>query len=68
MIIEFREWDHTCGDGCCYLYGTEIYIDGIKIEHYENTKEEPVDNSYIGDNPKTAVLSVLKHLGIQYEE
>ena len=31
MIIEFREWDHTCGDGCCYLYGTEIYIDGIKI-------------------------------------
>jgi hypothetical protein len=28
ILIELEEWDHTCGDGCCYTYGTNIYING----------------------------------------
>ena len=29
--ITFEDWDHTCGDGCCYSWGTTVYFDGVKI-------------------------------------
>jgi hypothetical protein len=29
LLIELEEWDHTCDDGCCYNYGTNIYIKGL---------------------------------------
>jgi hypothetical protein len=32
LLIELEEWDHTCGDGCCYTYGTNIYINGEHLE------------------------------------
>ena len=32
MKIETQDWSNTCGDGCCYNYGTTLYIDGKEIE------------------------------------
>jgi len=28
LKIELRDWDYTCGDGCCYMYGKEVYLNG----------------------------------------
>jgi len=30
--IETQDWSYTCGDGCCYNYGTTLYIDEKEIE------------------------------------
>lgn len=62
--IEFREWEHTCGDGCCYKNGTSIVINGEEVEHHlDNT----LGNGYLG-NEQDGILSVLKHLGIKFEQ
>jgi hypothetical protein len=30
VLIELEEWDHKCGDDCCYYtYETNIYIKGL---------------------------------------
>jgi len=29
--IELRDWDYTCGDGCCYMYGKEVYLNGERL-------------------------------------
>jgi ArsR family metal-binding transcriptional regulator len=62
--ITFKDWDYTCGDGCCYKYGTKIYINGVEVEH---PNEEIKDNSYVGNNEEIAVHAVLKHLGYEVE-
>lgn len=61
--ITFEEWDHTCADGCCYDYGTKIYVDGKLVEHYSNE----VGSSYVGSDPQVALESVLKHLGYKVD-
>jgi hypothetical protein len=40
LKIEIEEWSHTCGDGCCYTYGTDIFINGKKVSSgdYNNTE------------------------------
>lgn len=53
--VEIREWSHTCGDGCCHTYGTDLYVDGVKVG------DRDVSNSY------TLVEELLKHLGIEAE-
>lgn len=30
--IRLEDWDHTCGDGCCFTYGTVVYVDGVKSD------------------------------------
>jgi hypothetical protein len=35
MKIETKEWDYTCGDGCCYNWGVSLFIDGKQIEDRE---------------------------------
>ena len=60
LKITLKEWDYTCGDGCCTEYGTQILIDGKEVEHYD---EEQVVNAYIGCDVEVALKSVLKHLG-----
>lgn len=67
MKIELKDWEYICSDGCCTDYGTKILIDGVEIEHYKNTREEPLDNAYVGNNTEVAILSVLNHLGIHFE-
>lgn len=60
MKITLKEWDHTCGDGCCTDYGTQILIDGKEVEHYD---KDIVVNTYVGCDVEVALRSVLKHLG-----
>lgn len=33
MKIEIRleHWDHVCADGCCYSYGSDVFINDVKI-------------------------------------
>jgi len=31
MKIKLEPYDHTCGDGCCYTTGYDVYVDGEKI-------------------------------------
>lgn len=31
ILIETQEWDYECGDGCCYDYGTNLYINNYHI-------------------------------------
>lgn len=65
MKITLKEWDYTCGDGCCYEYGTQILIDGKEVEYYD---EEQVVNIYVGCDVEVALRSVLKHLGFKNVE
>ena len=51
LLIELEEWDHTCGDGCCYTYGIDIFINGEQIEDED------------GSNPHQLLKAVLNKLG-----
>ena len=51
LLIELESWDHTCGDGCCFTYGVNIYINGEQIEDEDGT------------NPHQLVKAVLTKLG-----
>lgn len=55
LHIEFEDWDHTCGDGCCYTSGTDIYLNGEKL-----------DEQY-ADDSKNALKVVLEKLGYNVE-
>jgi N-acetyl-anhydromuramyl-L-alanine amidase AmpD len=55
LTIELQDWDHTCGDGCCTTYGTDIYLNGEKLE------EQYADNS------TNALKAVLEKLGYEVE-
>lgn len=50
LIIELDSWDHACGDGCCYSFGTTIKVNGEELE---------------GQNTDTGAIlkDVLTHLG-----
>ena len=32
LDIELKDWEHNCGDGCCYTYGTDIYLNGQRLD------------------------------------
>lgn len=49
--ISFEEWDYTCGDGCCYDYGTTLKVGNESIVDYA---EHNVENT---------VVKLLEHLG-----
>jgi len=51
LLIELEEWDHTCGDGCCYTYGVNIFVNGEQIEDEDGT------------NPHQLLTAVLNKLG-----
>ena len=55
LLIELEDWDHTCGDECCYTYGTTIYINGEQIED-----EDGYDKSQL----LTAVLNKLGYTNV----
>jgi hypothetical protein len=58
LLIELEEWDHTCGDGCCYTYGTNIYINGEQIEDKDGTSSHQL---------LKAVLNKLGYTNVQVE-
>jgi len=41
MKIEITDWDHTCGDGCCYTWGVDVKLeDGRSVSvHYASSNE-----------------------------
>lgn len=51
LLIELEEWDSTCGDGCCYNYGINIFINGEQIEDED------------GSSPQQLLKAVLNKLG-----
>jgi len=55
LIIELEDWSHTCGDGCCYTSGTDIYLNGEKL-----------DEQYAGESIN-ALKAVLEKLGYKAE-
>ena len=58
VLIELEEWDHRCGDGCCYTYGTNIYINGEQIEDEDGTSPHQL---------LTAILSKLGYTNVRVE-
>lgn len=34
LIVRFEEWEHTCGDGCCYNYGVDLFINDKHVSSY----------------------------------
>lgn len=54
LIIELEDWDHTCGDGCCYTYGTNVKVNGVEM---------PLQNQ----DRETILQQVLEHLGYEVE-
>lgn len=67
LKIILKDWSHTCGDGCCNNYGTKLYINGELQDHPESTKEGYIPNGYVGMEVPTAIASVLKYLGVEFE-
>ena len=55
LEITLEEWEHTCGDGCCYFYGEDIYLNGEKLD------EQNAEDS------KNALTAVLTKLGYNVE-
>ncbi len=46
MKIEIRleDWDHVCADGCCYSYGSDIFINDVKIGYnYGDDAKEVIE-------------------------
>ena len=43
MKISVEYWDYTCGDGCCYDWGYDVFVDGEKIGQINDTPEELAD-------------------------
>jgi len=52
--IRLHEWHYQCGDGCCDLYGTDIYLN-----------DEKVGEQYDGDSVPSALKVVLEKLGYE---
>ena len=50
ITIQLNEWDHTCGDKCCYTWGTEIVVNGEKLEED-------------GSDLQSSIRAILEHLG-----
>ena len=51
LLIEFKDWDHTCVGGCCYTFGTDIYLNGQKL------------NEQNAEDSKNALKVILEKLG-----
>jgi len=64
LKITFKDWTYNCADGCCTNFGTKLLLNDEELEH---PNSDILDNSYIGDDVKTALEAVLKKLGYQVE-
>jgi hypothetical protein len=53
--IEIKEWSRTCDGGCCYTYGTDVFMDGVQVNESDVSEKEEL------------LIAVLKHLGIEAE-
>jgi hypothetical protein len=37
--IKINHWEHTCADGCCTTYGSDINVNGKQIKLNDYTTE-----------------------------
>lgn len=56
LKIKLEDWDYSCSDGCCYMYGTSISLNG-----------EESDNNYDGGSVEQSLEFVLNKLGFDVE-
>lgn len=54
LTIEFEDWDHTCSDGCCYMWGTNVKVNGVELDGDVSSNQ-------------AALRLVLEHLGYTVE-
>lgn len=52
--LTFKDWDYTCGDGCCYDYGTDVFVNGEEVSTHQSNLEQ-------------TLRDVLEHLGYEVE-
>jgi hypothetical protein len=52
--IELNEYCHTCSDGCCTDYGTNVVVNGVDM---------PLNNQ----DTATILTQILEHLGYDVE-
>ena len=55
LEIELKGWEHTCGDGCCYTDGMDIFLNGEQLD--EQNAEDSVN----------ALTAILNKLGYNFE-
>lgn len=55
LKITLKDWEYTCGDGCCFDYGQDIYLDGEKL------------NEKHAEDSENALRAVLEKLGYKIE-
>ena len=55
LVIKTEEWEHTCHDGCCYTYGTKIFINNKQI------------TSGYANEIDTILKEVLEYLGFDFQ-
>jgi hypothetical protein len=53
--IVIRDWDYTCADGCCYEWGTTIYVNGKQLDLMWNPE----------DHLPAVIDAILKELGVE---
>lgn len=54
LNINLTDYGYSCGDGCCYNYGTVTKVNGVEL---------PCHNQDVG----TILSQVLEHLGYKVE-
>jgi len=52
--LEIETWDYTCGDGCCYEWGTTLTVNGTEME-------------FNNDVDEMRLVQVLEFLGYEVE-
>lgn len=57
VLLQTQDWEYYCGDGCCYDYGTYIYVNGKQATSIEGL--------YEGIEP---IIEVLETLGYEVEK
>ena len=55
LDIELKRWEDTCGDGCCYTEGMDVFLNGEQLD---------VQNAEDSVNALTAILN---KLGYKFE-
>jgi hypothetical protein len=36
LKITIKDWDHTCGDGCCYTWGVDVTLEDGRSVSIQN--------------------------------
>ena len=54
LKVELHDYSHTCGDGCCDIYGTITKVNDVQLELHNS-------------DTATIIQQLLEHLGYEVE-